>query len=81
MVYRFIGLEGNFVRIGGVDAEALETLLKDYLDKGWSLATAEEYDGQVLGVLNKQIEELQAQLKPGADKQELEKTSEEKAAE
>jgi len=69
MVYRFIkhlaadGSGGSDVkRIGAVDATELENVLQTYLTGGWELATAEEYDTQVLGALNSQLEAATARV-------------------
>jgi hypothetical protein len=62
MLYRFIKKDGNVERIGDIDAETLETKLQGYLDKGFELANAEEHDQQVIGAVNKQLEEANAKI-------------------
>lgn len=62
MLYRFIKKDGNVERIGDIDAEALETKLQGYLNDGFELATAEEHDQQVIGAVNKQLEEANAKI-------------------
>ena len=62
MLYRFIKKEGNVVRIGDVDAEALEAKLQGYLNERFELASAEEHDQQVLGAVNRQPEEANAKI-------------------
>ncbi len=62
MLYRFIKKDGNIERIGDIDAEALETKLQGYLNNGFELATAEEHDQQVIGAVNKQLEEANAKI-------------------
>lgn len=62
MLYRFIKKEGNVVRIGDVDTEALESKLQGYLNEGFELASAEEYDQQVIGAVNRQLEEAHAKI-------------------
>ena len=62
MLYRFIKKDGNVERIGDIDAESLETKLQGYLNDGFELAEAEEYDQQVIGAVNKQIEEANAKI-------------------
>jgi len=75
MIYRFTAENENIYRIGGIDANDLEVTLQRHLDSGERLATAEEYDAQILGPLNKRIAELEARVA------ELEKPSTEKTAE
>ncbi len=48
MIYRFVSKDSNVVRIGAVDAEALEEKLKVYLDGGYELAEAEAFDKQLI---------------------------------
>ena len=62
MLYRFIKKDGNVERIGDIDAEALETKLQGYLNDGFELATAEEHDQQVIGAVNKQLEEANVKI-------------------
>lgn len=62
MLYRFIKKEGNVERIGDIDAETLETKLQGYLNNGFELANAEEHDEQVIGAVNKQLEEANAKI-------------------
>jgi hypothetical protein len=62
MLYRFIKKDGNVERIGDIDAESLETKLQGYLNDGFELAEAEEYDQQVIGAVNKQLEEANAKI-------------------
>ncbi len=62
MLYRFIKKEGNVVRIGDVDAEALESKLQGYLNEGYGLANAEEHDQQVIGAVSRQLEEANAKI-------------------
>ena len=62
MLYRFIKKEGNVVRIGDIDAETLESKLQGYLNEGFELASAEEYDEQVIGAVNRQLEEANAKI-------------------
>jgi hypothetical protein len=59
MLYRFVKKDGNVVRIGAEDAEALETKLQGYLDNGYEHARAEEHDAQVIGGAAKTGEEAQ----------------------
>ena len=75
MIYRFTAENENIYRIGGIDANDLEVTLQRHLDSGERLATAEEYDAQILGPLNKRRAELEARVA------ELEKPSTEKTAE
>ncbi len=74
MLYRFIKKEGNVVRIGDVDAEALESKLQGYLNEGYELANAEEHDQQVIGAVSRQLEEANAKIaeltKPAESSQE-----------
>jgi molybdopterin converting factor small subunit len=62
MLYRFIKKDENVERIGDIDAETLETKLQGYLNDGFELATAEEHDQQVIGAVNKQLEEANAKI-------------------
>lgn len=62
MLYRFVKKDGNVERIGDIDAETLETKLQGYLDNGFELAEAEEYDQQVIGAVNKQLEAANAKI-------------------
>jgi hypothetical protein len=62
MLYRFIKKDGNVERIGDIDAESLEIKLQGYLNDGFELATAEEHDQQVIGAVNKQLEEANAKI-------------------
>lgn len=57
MLYRFVKKDGNVVRIGAEDAEALESKLQGYLDNGYEHARAEEHDAQVIGGAAKTGEE------------------------
>ena len=63
MLYRFIKKDGNVERIGDIDAESLETKLQGYLNDGFALAEAEEYDQQVIGAVNKQLEDANAKIR------------------
>ena len=62
MLYRFIKKDGNVERIGDIDTESLETKLQGYLNDGFELAAAEEHDQQVIGAVNKQLEEANAKI-------------------
>ena len=62
MLYRFIKKDGNVERIGDIDAESLEIKLQGYLNNGFELANAEEHDQQVIGAVNKQLEEANAKI-------------------
>lgn len=62
MLYRFIKREGNVIRIGDIDAETLESKLQGYLNEGFELASAEEHDQQVVGAVNRQLEEANAKI-------------------
>lgn len=62
MLYRFIKKEGNVIRIGDIDAETLESKLQGYLNDGFELASAEEHDEQVIGAVNRQLEEANAKI-------------------
>lgn len=82
MIYRFVkkqvsqdgDVKGFDVkRIGAIDAEELEGVLKTHLEAGEELASAEEYDMQVIGALNKKIESLEQHV---AKLEEVEKTEE-----
>lgn len=75
MIYRFTAENENIYRIGGVDANDLEVTLQRHLDSGERLATAEEFDAQLLGPLNKRIVELEARVAE-LEKPTLEKTAE-----
>ena len=86
MLYRFIKKEGNVVRIGDVDAEALESKLQGYLNEGFELASVEEHDQQVIGAVNRHLEEANAKIaeltKPaeGSEETKSEEKTEEAAA-
>lgn len=62
MIYRFVKKQNaetpdfDVKRIGAIDAEELEGVLKTHLEAGEELASAEEYDMQVIGALNKKID-------------------------
>lgn len=75
MIYRFTAENENIYRIGGVDADDLEVTLQRHLDSGERLATAEEFDAQILKPLNARIAELEARVA------ELEKPVSEKTGE
>lgn len=75
MIYRFVKEGENIQRIGNIDAESLEITLKTHLDAGESLATAEEYDQQTIGAVNKQLEAALAKIAE-LEKQLAEKTAE-----
>lgn len=62
MLYRFIKKEGNVVRIGDIDTGALESKLQGYMNEGFELASAEEHDEQVIGAVNRQLEEANAKI-------------------
>jgi hypothetical protein len=62
MLYRFIKKEGNVIRIGDIDIESLESKLQGYLNEGFELASAEEYDEQVIGAVNRQLEEANVKI-------------------
>ncbi len=62
MLYRFIKKEGNVIRIGDIDIESLEPKLQGYLNEGFEFATAEEHDEQVIGAVNRQLEEANAKI-------------------
>ncbi len=62
MIYRFIKKDGGVIRIGDVDAVSLESKLQGYLNDGFELAEAEEHDQQVIGAVNRQLEEANAKL-------------------
>jgi hypothetical protein len=70
MLYQFIKDKGgNVIRIGEIDAQELEVTAKRFYADGYTDAQASEYDEQVIGVLNKTVEDLQktiAGLQPAA---------------
>jgi hypothetical protein len=78
MLYRFIKKAGSVVRIGDIDAETLESKLQGYLNEGFELASAEEYDAQVIGAVNRQLEEANAKI---AELTKLAEASEEAGSE
>ena len=64
MIYRFVSKDGLIQRIGDIDCESLEAKLQTWLDEGAEISTAEAWDAQIIGPLNKKIEELSAEKLP-----------------
>lgn len=48
MLYRFIKKDGNCIRIGDTTADMLETKFQEYLNEGYEIAPASEWDEQII---------------------------------
>ncbi len=62
MLYQFIKKDGNVIRIGDIDALSIQEKLQNYFVEGYEYANAEEHDAQVIGAVNKQLDEALAKL-------------------
>lgn len=69
MIYRFVSKDGLIHRIGDIDCESLEAKLQTWLDEGAEISTGEAWDAQIIGPLNKKIEELSVEKLPVPEKE------------
>lgn len=76
MLYRFVSRDGNVVRIGAEDADALELKLQFYLDHGFAFARAEEHDEQIIRGAVSGVSEPKENPTPSVNAPEAEKGEE-----